>query len=590
MRIGVNDLNKFGTLDLHKFGLILGIIVFFIVLLAPSFGAMDESSFDVVHGRLPQDVKERISSEFGEVNDDNFDEFLQYSRTVYVSVSKTNSSIISKESYESLSSRSSYDPPFSLYAMIRGQSNAQMKVLALAVLMAIWWITEAIPVSVTALLPAVMLPFLGVCHYRYSTYPGYFPAFEQYAHYLIFLFLGGFVIAASMRKWGLDKRISLNILRIFGTRPSRVVLGFMVATAFLSMWISNTATAAMMMPVALAVLTQANLKPGKSAFGLCLMLSIAYAASIGGIGTLIGTPPNGIAVGFIAQFLGKEITFADWLKIGLPVVIIFLPIAWRYMMWRYPPEIKEIAGGRGVIRENLHQLGKLATGEKTTLFVFVLTALLWATRSSIVIGDFTLLKGWSTWFGGYFSFVHDSTVSVLAIILLFLLPVGRGRFTMEWDTANKYVPWGTLILFGGGLALGKAIANTGLSSWIASYLTLFGSVNLILILLTIAVLSVLLSEVTSNTATTSMLMPVMFAMGLALNRDPMTFMITSAVATSLVFSLPVATPPNAIVFGTGYVKIEQMAKNGILLDMLGVLIWTLVVYFVIGMAFGIVSI
>jgi len=589
MHIGGLIRNPLGSSDFHKIGLILGLIVFFIIISAPSFDSMDKSGYDVVYEKLPSDVKDNISTNFGEVSDDNFGSFMEYAKTIEIAISKNNSSMISGESFDSLASSSGYEAPISLYEVIRGQGNAQMKVLALALLMAIWWITEAIPVSVTALLPAVMLPFLGICHYSKSIYPGYFPAYEQYAHYLIFLFLGGFIIAASMRKWGLDKRISLNILRIFGTKPSRVVLGFMVATAFLSMWISNTATTAMMMPVALAVLTQAGVKPGKSLFGLCLMLSIAYAASIGGIGTLIGTPPNGIAVGFIAQFIGKDITFADWLKIGLPVVLIFLPIAWKYMLWRYPPEIKEISGGRGVIRENLHQLGNLSNGEKTTLFVFVLTAVLWATRSSIVIGDTTILPGWSTWFGGYFSFVHDSTVSVLAILLLFLLPVGRGKFTMDWNTANKYVPWGTLILFGGGLALGKAIANTGLSSWIASYLTLFGSVNMIIIILVIALMSVLLSEVTSNTATTSMLMPVMFAMGVALNRDPMTFMIASAVATSMVFSLPVATPPNAIVFGTGYVKIEQMAKNGILLDMIGVVIWTFIIYFIIGMAFGIVS-
>ncbi|HOP09423.1 MAG TPA: SLC13 family permease, partial [Candidatus Methanofastidiosa archaeon] len=233
-------------------GLFIGIIVFFIMLMLPSFGSMDDSSYDVIYEKLPTDLKEKISSEFGDVNDDNFDDFLEYSKSVGVSISKTSASFISDQTYDSLSYKSNYAAPISLYELIKGQSEAQMKVLAIALLMAIWWITEAIPVSVTALLPAMLLPFLGVCHYNGNTYPGYFSAFEQYANYLIFLFLGGFIIAASMRKWGLDKRISLNILRVFGTKPSRVVLGFMVATAFLSMWISNTATAAMMMPVALA--------------------------------------------------------------------------------------------------------------------------------------------------------------------------------------------------------------------------------------------------------------------------------------------------------------------------------------------------
>jgi len=577
-----------GKYDFHKVGLVLGAAVFITMLAIPAPSSMDDSSFDVIYPRLPSDVKDMISQEFGDVNDDNFGEFMAYSKGIMVSVSLKSSSIISEDSYKI--SSSGYDVPVSLHDIIRKQSKAQISVLAIALLMAVWWITEAIPVPVTALLPAVLLPSLGVCHYRYSLFPGFFPSFEQYAHYLIFLFLGGFVIAASMRKWGLDKRISLNILRIFGTKPSRIILGFMVATAFLSMWISNTATTALMMPVALAVLTQAGVRPGKSVFGLGLMLSIAYAASIGGLGTLIGTPPNGIAVGFIAQFTGKEITFADWLKIGFPMVLIFLPVAWRYILWRCPPEISEISGGKGVIMENLHQLGKLSRGEKTTLFVFVFTAVAWATRSSIQIGDFTLFYGWSTWLGGYLSFVHDSTISVLAIIMLFLLPVGKGKFTMDWDTANKYVPWGTLILFGGGLTLGKAIANTGLSSWIASFLSLFGSLDILFLIFMIAALSAILSEVTSNTATSSMLMPVMFAMGIALNKDPITFMITSAVATSMVFALPVATPPNAIVFGTGYVKIEKMARIGILLDIIGIIVWSLVVYFIIGLSFGLVNV
>ncbi|MBN1786224.1 MAG: DASS family sodium-coupled anion symporter [Candidatus Methanofastidiosa archaeon] len=579
----------FKGFDFHRIGLILGIVAFAILLLVPS-SSMDENSMDVIYPKLSAAIAGDISRDFGTITDDNFPQFMEYSKTINVAVSTSKASFISESEYDALSSKSSYKDPIPLYDVVRGQSKAQMKVLAIALLMAIWWITEALPVAVTALLPAVLLPVLGVCHYSNSSYPGYFPAFVEYSNYLIFLFLGGFVIAASMRKWGLDKRISLNILRIFGTKPSRIILGFMVATAFLSMWISNTATAALMMPVALAVLTQAEVIPEKSSFGLALMLSIAYAASIGGIGTLIGTPPNGIAVGFIAQYLGKDITFADWIKIGLPLVIIFLPIAWRYILWRSPPEIKEISGGRSVIKDNLQKLGKLSTGEKTTLFVFVFTALAWATRSSIQVGDFTILKGWSTWFGGYFSYVHDSTISVLAIVLLFLLPVGRGKFTMDWATANKYVPWGTLILFGGGLTLGKAIANTGLSSWIASYLTMFGDLDIFVLILVIAAMSALLSEVTSNTATTSMLMPVMFAMGMALNRDPMIFMITSAVATSLVFTLPVATPPNAIVFGTGYVSIDKMARVGILLDVIGMMVWSLIVYFIIGVFFGVVSV
>ncbi|HHN81547.1 MAG TPA: DASS family sodium-coupled anion symporter [Methanomicrobia archaeon] len=580
------------ALDFHKVGLIIGLIVFVAIVLAPHPASMDRSGYNELTSRLPDETLVRIDNEFGPVNEDNFREFLDYSKTIRVATGSTSPRFITEEAYHALDDTSSFKSPTTLYELIKGQGRAQMRVLALALLMAIWWITEAVPVPLTALLPMVLLPMLCVCNFRYAVYPGYFSAFEQYAHYLIFLFLGGFVIAAAMRRWGLDKRISLTILSIFGTKPSRIVLGFMVSTAFLSMWISNTATTALMMPVALAVLTQAKVRPGESGFGLGLMLSIAYAASIGGIGTLIGTPPNGIAAGFISQFVGKEVTFASWMRIGLPLVVIFLPIAWRYILWRCPPETTELEGGKNVIKDNLGKLGALSRGEKNTLVVFLITAVLWATRSSIIIGDTTIIIGWSTWFGGYFSWVHDSTVSILAVILLFLLPVNfrSATFTIDWKSVEKYVPWGTLLLFGGGLTLGQAVANTGMASWVASYLTMLSSVPIIVLLLAIVALSALLSEVTSNTGTASMLMPVMFALGTAMGRDPSAFMITAAVATSLVFMLPVATPPNAIVFGTGYVKIDKMAKTGIFLDMIGIIVWTLVLYFIVGKFFGIVVI
>ena len=550
---------------------------------------MTRSGYDVLSSHLPGDVDSLISDEFGDVSDTTFPQFLEYADTVHIAFSKTSGSIMLAR--DGVSS-SGYEAPITLYDAIQRQADAQKLVLALALLMAIWWITEAVPVPVTALLPMVFLPLLRVSHYRYSLFPGYFSVFSEYANYLIFLFLGGFVIAASMRKWGLDQRISLKILSIFGTKPSRIILGFMVATAFLSMWISNTATTALMMPVALAVLTHAKVRPGESRFGLALMLSIAYAASIGGIGTLIGTPPNGIAAGFIAQFMGKEISFAQWFQIGFPLVVIMLPLAWRYLLWRAPPEIDEIAGGKSIIKDSQASLGPLSRGERNTLIVFVVTALAWATRTSIVIDGTTLLPGWSTWFGGTFSWAHDSTVSIAAILLLFVLPVSASKhtFTMDWKTAEKYVPWGTLLLFGGGLTLGKAIANTGMASWIASYLTSLESVPTLVLLFVIIAFAAMLSEVTSNTATTSMLMPVMFALGAAMGKDPMVFMVASAVATSMVFILPVATPPNAIVFGTGYVKIDEMARTGIFLDIIGIVVWSLLLYFVIGLGLGLVVI
>ncbi len=575
--------------NLHTIGLVAGALLFAVLIIIPHPTSMDRSGYDVLSSHLPDDVATLIAQDFGVVNDGSFSSFLSYAQSVDIAFSKTSSSIALVRGG---SAPSGFESPITLYDAIKRQADAQKLVLALALLMALWWITEAVPVPVTAILPMIFLPLLQVTHYKYSLFPGYFSAFSEYANYLIFLFLGGFVIAAAMRKWGLDQRISLRILSIFGTKPSRIILGFMVATAFLSMWISNTATTALMMPVALAVLTQAKVRPGESRFGLALMLSIAYAASIGGVGTIIGTPPNGIAAGFISQFLGREISFAQWFKIGFPLVIIMLPIAWKYILWRSPPEIDEIAGGKTIISDSRASLGPLSIGERNTLVVFVITALAWATRTSISIDGTTLLPGWSTWFGGALSWAHDSTISIAAILLLFILPVNisKNSFTMDWKTAEKYVPWGTLLLFGGGLTLGKAIANTGMASWIASYLTSLSSVPTLVLLFFIIAFAAMLSEITSNTATTSMLMPVMFALGAAMGKDPLVFMVASAVATSMVFALPVATPPNAIVFGTGYVKIDEMARTGIFLDIIGIVVWSLLLYFVIGIGLGLVII
>jgi len=574
--------------SIHSIGLIVGIALFIIIILMPFPTSMERSGYDTLSSRLPSDVVASIEAGFeNEITSDTFSSFLLYAEGIDIAFSKTGPTAVRVTDGVP---PSGYGTPLTLREAIHTQASAQKGVLALAAIMAVWWITEAVSVSLTALLPLVLLPLMRISHYQHALFPGYFPVFSEYSNYLIFLFLGGFVIAASMRKWGLDQRISLGILSLFGTNPSRIILGFMVSTAFLSMWISNTATAALMMPVALAVLTHAKVRPGESSFGLALMLSIAYAASIGGIATLIGTPPNGIAAGFISQYLQKDISFSQWMQIGLPVAIIMLPVAWRYVLWRSPPEIREIAGGKAIIRDARASLGPLSTGERNTLAVFAVTAVAWATRTSIVIDGSTLLPGWSSWWGGMFAWANDSTVSIMAVILLFILPTdwSSHSFTMDWKTAESHVPWGTLLLFGGGLTLGTAIANTGMASWIASYLTSLASVSTLVLLLIIIGLSVMLSEITSNTATASMLMPVMFALGAAMGKDPMLFMVAAAVATSLVFTLPVATPPNAIVYGTGYVPIEKMARVGLLLDALSIVVWTGILYVIIGLLFGIV--
>jgi sodium-dependent dicarboxylate transporter 2/3/5 len=460
-----------------------------------------------------------------------------------------------------------------------GLAPAAWRTAAVALLMAVWWVTEAVAIPVTALLPLVLFPALGVLSASAAAAP--------YAHELIFLFMGGFMLAEGMQRWGLHRRIALAIIAAVGTAPERLVLGFMVATAFLSMWISNTATAAMMLPIATAVAglfsvgrgddveegVDAEAVRGRNPLAVSLLLAIAYAASIGGVATLIGTPPNAVFAAAADELLGVRIGFLQWMAVGVPVVIVMLPATWLLLVKVLHPPGPTALDASALLARERAALGPRTRGETLVALVFVATAGAWILREPKDFGAFTL-PGLQTWMPE----LRDSTIAMAAAVALFLIPVdpGRGRFLLDWKSARR-ISWGVLVLFGGGLSLAVAMDTSGLAAWIGGSVASLGSVPPWVIALVVAALFVFLTEITSNTATASMAMPVLAgaAAGLALPAIPL--MTTAALAASMAFMLPVATPPNAIVFGSGQLTIPVMARAGFILNILSILVVTAVV-------------
>ncbi|MEQ9399615.1 MAG: DASS family sodium-coupled anion symporter [Longimicrobiales bacterium] len=446
-----------------------------------------------------------------------------------------------------------------------GLSVEGWRTAAVASLMAIWWMTEALPIPATALLPLALFPALGIL--------GAAEASEPFANELIFLFMGGFFLAVTMERWGLHKRIALRIVGWVGTSPGRLVLGFMLATAFLSMWISNTATAAMMLPIALAVgeMFRPQDQEGPYEFGIALMLGVAYAASIGGMATLIGTPPNAVLAGAASELLGVEIGFVQWMGVGVPVVAIMLPLTWVVLTRvMYPPG--ELSGNaEALLQAERDALGPASRGEKLTGAVFALTALAWVLRSEKTFGSLTI-PGIQT----FAPEVRDSTIAIAAALVLFLMPVNwqRGEFCLDWKTAKR-IPWGVLVLFGGGLSLAVAMDQSGLAAWIGGAVAALDAVPVWVIVAAVATLVIFLTELTSNVATTSMAMPVMAGAAAGLAMEPLLLMSTAALAASMAFMLPVATPPNAIVFSSGYITIPQMSRAGLVLNLLAIVLITM---------------
>ena len=455
-------------------------------------------------------------------------------------------------------------------------THAGRATLAAMVWMAGWWLTEAVDLEVTALLPIVIFPLVGIAPLS--------KVLQPYAADVIFLFMGGFIIGLAIERAGLDRRIAFFILRLVGARPAAIVGGFMAVTAFLSMWVSNTACAAMMVPIALSVVdmrtrTGAGLKecggiPQDSVpernFATGLLLCIAYAASIGGIATVIGSPPNGIAVRYIQQTLGQEMTFVDWLLVGGPFTVIFLPLAWLLVTRvLFPARIGEIAGGGRHFAEEYRKLGPPTRAETVVLAVFSVTATLWIVSpilKSVSIAGVKPLGGLS-----------DTGIAMLAAVALFLIPSDpvTGARAMNWTTAVK-LPWGVLLLFGGGLTLAAAVEANGVSKFIGNASRGLAGLPPLLLVLIVA-MTVFLSELTSNTAQVATMVPVLAAMAPALGMSPYVLILACTLGASSAFMMPVGTPPNAIVFGTGLVRLPQMIKAGLWLNLAGILVITTLV-------------
>jgi sodium-dependent dicarboxylate transporter 2/3/5 len=451
-------------------------------------------------------------------------------------------------------------------------------VLGLAVWMAIWWVSEPVPLAATSLLPAGLLPALGIVGAREAVAP--------YANELVFLYLGGFFLAAALERWNAHARIAYGLISAIGFSSRRIVLGVMVATAFISMWISNTATAAMMYPIVIAMLPLFS-GDDRDAHHTrtALLLGLAYAASIGGMGTLLGTPPNLIFAGAARELAGQEVSFLAFLGFGLPLVVLLLPLCWAMLVFvLFPSRATLGAAASDVLLARRKGLGPLRGGELATLTVFVLTAIAWLVRERKEIGTLSI--------PGIVDIaprVTDTTIGVLGALALFIVPSrdrnGTLRPLLTWEEART-IPWDVLLLFGGGLSLAAAMESSGLARWLGEHLTVLGGLPTLALYLGLAVFVLLLSELASNTAVATMMMPIIATLAGAVGQPPLLLMLIAALAASTGFALPVATPPNTIVFGSGQVRVRDMARAGIILDLIAVVLVVVVVAAVYPLMFG----
>ena len=431
--------------------------------------------------------------------------------------------------------------------------------LIVALLMAYYWITEAIPISATALFPLILFPLLGITNMKAAAAP--------YAHPLIFLFMGGFIIAQAIQKWGLHERIALTIIRFIGFKPKSIILGFMISGAFLSMWISNTATALMLLPIALSVLKvmeSENETEDIKAFGTSLMLAIAYSCSMGGIGTLIGTPPNAITAAFVKENYNISIGFTDWLQVGLPFVLIGLPIIY-FILTRFTFKLSDkILPDENLLAEKISRISKISDEEKKVITVFAAVALLWIIRPLL---------------NAYIPNLSDSSIAIAGAVILFFIPASaqKGGRLLVWNDLEK-ISWGILILFGGGLSLANAISVSGLAEWLGNLFSGLYGINEWLIIFLLTSLVIFLTELTSNSATTAAFIPIVASIAVGMGIDVLTFVVPTTIAASCAFMLPVATPPNAIVFSSGRITIAQMSRAGITLNIIFAFIISTVAY------------
>lgn len=462
-----------------------------------------------------------------------------------------------------------------LFFFPEGLSYEGRMVLATTLWVAVWWITEAVPIPAASLLPIVLLPLTGALEGAAVT--------SSYGDPIVFLFLGGFLIALAMERWNLHKRIALNIISVVGTSTSRIVLGFMAATGFLSMWVSNTAAVMMMLPIGTAIIHQVSavikserkdLAAEEAKFSKALIFSIGYAGTIGGLGTLIGTPPNIILAANIKKLYGVEVSFGGWMAFAVPVVVILLVAVWLYLTKvAHPIKMKELPGGKELILEEKRKLGKMSFEEKMVLLVFGFAAFMWVTRTFL----------WDDKIPG----IDDTMIAIFAASLLFLIPsLNKGGRVLDWSV-SKDLPWGILLLFGGGLALATGFKETGLAEWIGGRLTVLDGFNFVVIVIISTALVLFLTEITSNTATATMILPVLASLALALNVHPYALMVPAAMAANCAFMLPVGTPPNAIIFASGKLKISEMVRTGFVINIFTLILIVGAVFYILPHLWGV---
>ncbi len=454
---------------------------------------------------------------------------------------------------------------------------------AIAILMSVWWVTEALPLAVTALVPLVAFPMLGVIDGKAIS--------ESYVNHIIFLFIGGFMMALAMERWNLHKRIALYILKAVGVSPGRILLGFMLATAFLSMWMSNTATTMMMIPIVTSIIAKLEENLGRakiSRYALGLLLGIAYSSSIGGNATLVGTPSTLVCVRLLAVLYpgAPEIGFGQWMAYALPITTVMFVSAYALLYFSFKPKTRWDNLSDDTFSVQLKQLGKTSYEEKVVFVLFLSLAFLWITRSGFSVNG-TVIPGWAALFNQP-KFLNDGTTAIFISLLLFAIPARthKKERIMTWKTAQK-LPWNIVLLFGGGFALAKGFEVSGLALWIGEQLSWGSAVPSFIFVLAIVALMSFLTELTSNTASVQMLLPAFASMAVATGNNPLLFMIPATVASTLAFMLPTATPSNAIIFGTERVSIKNMVRTGFTLNMLGIIIITLMTYLLIGKLFGV---
>jgi solute carrier family 13 (sodium-dependent dicarboxylate transporter), member 2/3/5 len=450
-----------------------------------------------------------------------------------------------------------------------GMPTAAITVMAITAWIAIWWVTEPIPLAATSLIPIILFPLMGVLKLGETT--------ASYGQPIVFLYIGGFLIAIAIEKTGLQRRIAVHIIRSMGTRLSMIILGFMISTAFLSMWISNTATAIMMLPIGMAIITATSDDGGEhqTHFRKALMLAIAYAASIGGLGTIIGTPPNLVLAGVIRDTYHTEVTFVQWFEIGFPITVLLLIISWWYLVRvGFPLGHARLAGGKEEMNRRLSLSGSMSADEKKVAIVFVSVAVAWIIRSFILE---KIIPG-----------IDDTIIAMLGGVILFLLPSGKGKNNklINWEDAGK-LPWGIVLLFGGGLALAEAFEKTGLAQWIGQNMSALAGLGAFTVILLVVMLVNFLTEFTSNLATVTMILPVIAPIAVSVGVHPYILMMGATLAASCGFMMPAGTPPNAIAFGSGYLSIKDMVKSGFWLNIASIIIITCVVYFLLGPLWGI---